>query len=300
MLGKLLTDVQRLRVLREVARQGSFSKAAAALLCTPSAVSQQIAALERSVGAAVVERSPRGVVLTEPGRLLVEAAEAVLAELHHARERIDRIAAGRTRLTIATFGSGGRHLLPGALTSFVADHPDVEITVLEREPEDSLPLVSEGTADLAVAYHFDGPLPLTRSRLEWTPLMEDPMSVVLPKGHRLAGRAALDLADLAGERWILGCTKTEAFLRRYAERAGFEPRFAGATSDYFFAQSLVAAGVSVSLIPQIALDRSAAALAVVPILPPRPTRCIGVATARRRRPEPLVDRLVDAFRRAAA
>ncbi|NUT12726.1 MAG: LysR family transcriptional regulator [Nonomuraea sp.] len=294
-----MTDVQRLRVLQEVARQGSFSKAAAALLYTPSAVSQQIATLERSVGAAVVERSPRGVVLTEPGRLLVEAAEAVFAELQHARERIDRIAAGRTRLTIATFVSGGRKLLPGALGSFVAEHPDVEITVLEREPEESLPLVSEGAADLAVAYHFDGPLPLTRSRLAWTPLMEDPMSIVLPKGHRLAGRPALDLAELAAERWILGCTKTEAFLRRYAERAGFEPRFAGATSDYFFAQSLVAAGVSVSLIPQVALDLSAAGLAVVPILPPRPTRYIGVATVRRRRPEPLVDRLVDAFRQVA-
>ncbi|WP_240777391.1 LysR family transcriptional regulator [Nonomuraea basaltis] len=293
--------MQRLRILREVARQGSFSKAAAALLFTPSAVSQHIATLERSIGAAVVERSTRGVVLTEAGRLLIEAAEAVFAELHHAQEQIDRIAAGRTRLTIATFSSGGRRLLPRALTPFVADHPDVEINVLEREPEDSLPLVREGTADLAIAYHFDGPLPLARgdrSTLRWTPLMEDPMSVVLPKGHRLAGREALDLTELADERWVLGCTKTQDYLRRYAERAGFEPRFAGATSDYFFAQSLVATGVGVSLIPQVALDHSATALAIVPIQPPRPTRYIGVATAGRRRPQPLVEGLVGALFRA--
>lgn len=296
-----MIDVQRLRILREVARQGSFSKAAAALLFTPSAVSQQIATLERSIGAPVVERSTRGVVLTEPGRLLVEAAEAVFAELHHAQEQIDRIAAGRPTLTIATFGSGGRHLLPRALAPFAADHPDVEINVLEREPEDSIPLVRDGTADLAIAYHFDGPLPLAsgdRSALHWTPLMEDPMSAVLPAGHRLAGRQSLDLAELACERWVLGCTKTDAFLRRYAEGAGFEPRFAGVTSDYFFAQSLVSAGVSVSLIPLVALDHSAADLAVVPIRPPRPTRYIGVATARRRRPQPLVESLVDALLQA--
>ncbi|MGN9844210.1 LysR substrate-binding domain-containing protein [Nonomuraea sp. H19] len=297
-----MIDMQRLRILREVARQGSFSKAAAALLFTPSAVSQQIATLERSIGTAVVERSTRGVVLTESGRLLVETAEAVFAELHHAQEQIDRIAAGRARLTIATFSSGGRRLLPRALTAFVADHPDVEINVLEREPEDSLPLVRDGTADLALAYHFDGPLPLPpgdRSNLHWTPLMEDPLSVVLPKGHRFAGRRSLDLAELAGERWVLGCTKSEAFLRRYAERAGFEPRFAGATSDYFFAQSLASAGVSVSLIPHVALDHSATDLAIVPIRPPRPARYIGVATVLRRRPQPLVEGLVQGLLQAA-
>jgi molybdate transport repressor ModE-like protein len=293
-----LIDVQRLRILRAVATHGSFSKAAASLLFTPSAISQQIAALERTIGAPVVERSTRGVVLTEPGRLLVEAAEAVFAELHHAQEQIDRLAAGRSRLTIATFSTGGRHLLPRTLAAFAADHPEVEINVLEREPEDSLPLVRAGEADLAIAYHFDGPLPLPpgdRSGLRWTLLMEDPMSVVLPEGHRLAGRQSVELSELAGERWVLGCTKSEDFLRRYAARAGFAPKFAGSTSDYFFAQSLVAAGVSVSLIPQVALDRSTVGIAVVPIGPPRPTRYIGVATALRRHPQPLVESLVDAL-----
>lgn len=297
-----MIDVQRLRVLREVARHGSFSRAAAALRFTPSAVSQQIAGLERSIGAPVVERSTRGVVLTESGRLLVEAAEVVFAELRSAQERIDRIAAGRPRLTVATFSSGGRRLLPGALTAFVAAHPDVEVNVLEREPEDSLPLVREGVADLALAYHFDGPLPLVhgdRPALEWTPLMDDPLSVVLPVGHRLAGRETVDLADLAGERWVLGCTKTEAFLRRYAAGAGFEPVFAGSTSDYFFAQALVAAGVSVSLIPEVALDRSADGVAVVPIRPPGPVRHLGVVTSRRAADPGPVEDLVKLLFRAA-
>ncbi|WP_406312901.1 LysR substrate-binding domain-containing protein [Streptosporangium sp. NBC_01639] len=290
-----MIDTQRLRVLREVARHGSFSRAAAVLRFTPSAVSQQIAALERGVGAAVVERSTRGVVLTEPGRLLVEAAEAVFAELHHAQEQIGRLTAGRTRLTVATFTSGGRHLLPRALARFVAERPDVEVNVVEREPEDSVPMVRQGQADLALAYHFDGPLPVgpgDRSGLVWTPLMEDGMSVVLPPGHRLAGRESVDLTELAGERWVMGCLKTEAFLRRYATRAGFELQISGSTTDYFFAQTLVTAGVGVSLVPRVSLDPAALSL---PIRPPRPTRYIGVATVLRRRPQPHVDALVAAL-----
>src|SRR5688572_3045923 len=131
-----MIDMQRLRVLSEVARHGSFSKAAEALLFTPSAVSQQIAALERTLGTPVVDRSTRGVVLTEPGRLLVEAAEAISAELLHTQAQIDRLNQGQTgRLTIATFTSGGQHLLPATLSRFTTEHPDVELTVLEHEPD---------------------------------------------------------------------------------------------------------------------------------------------------------------------
>ncbi|WP_240808832.1 LysR family transcriptional regulator [Microbispora catharanthi] len=108
--------MHRLGVLREVARHGSFNRAAAALRFTPSAVSQQIAALERGLGVPVVQRSTRGVVLTEPGRMLVDAAEAIAAELTDAQERIDRLSTARARFTIAAFASGGRRLLPPALT----------------------------------------------------------------------------------------------------------------------------------------------------------------------------------------
>ncbi|WP_406037020.1 LysR family transcriptional regulator [Micromonospora sp. NBC_00898] len=296
-----MIDPHRLRILEAVALHGSFSRAAATLRLTPSAVSQQIAALERSVGTAVVARSTRGVTLTEAGRLLVDAAAAISAELRQAQAQIDRLA-GPLRLTIATFSSGGRHLLPAVLTRFVAAHPDVEVNVVEMEPESSLPAVRDGAADLAVAYQFDGPLPGRagdRSGLEWTPLLADPLSVVTPRNHRLAGKESVDLVDLADERWVLGCRRTEAYLRRFAALAGFEARFAGSTSDYFFAQLLVGAGVGVSLIPEIALLPSAPELAVIPLEPPRPTRHIGVVTARRRRPRPEVDLLVTELGAAA-
>lgn len=107
-----MIDVQRLAVLREVARHGSFNQAALALHCTPSAVSQQIAALERSLGARAVERSTRGVTLTDAGRLLVEAAGAIAAELADTQQRIDRLTAEQTTLTVATFASAGGGCCP--------------------------------------------------------------------------------------------------------------------------------------------------------------------------------------------
>ncbi|MFG1947661.1 LysR family transcriptional regulator [Nonomuraea sp. NPDC048826] len=291
-----MIDVQRLRVLREVARHGSFNRAAAELRFTPSAVSQQIAALERSLGLAVVERSTRGVTLTEPGRVLVEAAEAIAAELTDAQERITRLSCDRPRLTVATFASGGRRLLPPALSRFVAGHPEVELTILEREPEDSIPLVREGRADLALAYHLDGPPPVRpgdRSGLDWTPLGPDPLCVVLPRTHPHADRQTLHLAELSDERWVLGCLKTLDLLRRYSTLAGFELRISCSATDYEFAQSLISAGVGVALIPEIAVTEDPD-LVTVRLEPPSPSRHIGVATPRRRGPaRPYVEALLN-------
>ncbi|MFF1776742.1 LysR family transcriptional regulator [Streptomyces virginiae] len=296
-----MIDVQRLRVLRAVAEHGSFNRAAGALLVTPSAVSQHIAALERTVGHPVAVRSTRGVTLTEAGRLLVEAAESISAELDQVRHAIDRLTAQRPRLTVATFTSGGRHLLPAALARFVAEHPEVELTVRESEPEDAVPMVRGGAADLALAYHFDGPPPVRPGEhpgLDWVPLMEDPLWLVLPRGHRLADRTSVDLAELRADRWVLGCLKTEAFLRRYAELSGFDLRVAASTTDYFFAQTLVAAGVGVSLIPHVSLAPTQES-AVVRVEPPRPARHIGLVLPRRR-PQPHAQALAAALTAAAS
>ncbi|KIQ65574.1 LysR family transcriptional regulator [Kitasatospora griseola] len=282
-----MIDVQRLAVLREVARRGSFNQAAAALHCTASAVSQQIAALERSLGAAVVERSTRGVTLTETGRVLVEAADSIAAELADTEQRITRLTAVRTGFTVATFASGGRRLLPGALAGFVADHPEVELTILEAEPEDSLPAVREGRADLVLAYHLDGPPPARpgdRSGLDWTSLVEDPLRVVLPRRHPLAqsAPAALHLAELADQRWILGCRKSAGQLSRFAALAGLDLRISCTATDYEFAQSLVRSGVGIALIPQIGLADHPE-LVALPLAEPAPRRHLGLALSRRRR-----------------
>jgi DNA-binding transcriptional LysR family regulator len=159
--------------------------------------------------------------------------------------------------------------------------------VLEREPEDSLSLVRSGAADLALAYHVDGP-PLVRSGdrsgLTWAPLLEDPMWIVVPADHRLAQRSSVSMAELGGERWVHGCVKVADALGHYAVLAGIEIRAACRGTDYIFAQELVRAGVGISLIPSVALTPDTGGLAFVTLEPPRPTRYVGVVVARRRPP----------------
>ncbi|MCO8271426.1 LysR family transcriptional regulator [Actinoplanes sp. TRM 88003] len=292
-----MIDVRRVAVLREVARLGSFNQAATSLRLTPSAVSQQVAALERELGAAVVLRSTRGVELTAAGRVLVEAGEAIAAELAHAEREIARLGQADS-LTVATFTSGGQGLLPAALTRFAAERPGVEFTVLENDPEDALPLVRSGAADLALVYHFDEIPPVRpgdRSGLAYAPLLDDPMWIVLPAAHPLAARESLTIAELAEERWVHGCLEIVDMLGHYAALAGFEIRTACRGTDYIFAQSLVRAEVGISMIPQVALTAGAQpGLAAVPLAPPCPCRYIGIVTPRRR-PNPLTDALVRAL-----
>ncbi|MEZ0089617.1 LysR family transcriptional regulator [Streptacidiphilus sp. EB129] len=296
-----MVDVRRLHILREVARQGSFAKAATALLLTPSAVSQQIAALERSLGLPVVERSTRGVQLTQPGRIMVEAADAVALELAGAQSRISELVTGRSgSLCIETFSSGGQLLLPGALAQLTADHSGIEITVTEAELDQSIAHVRDGSTDLALTFHFDGPY-APEGQLSWTPLLSDPLLAVLPPGHRLADRASLSLADLADEPWILGCQVAGTALAHYAAVAGFRPRVVCRSSDFVFAQSLVAAGIGISLIPRSTLTstpRTANGLPPVSTLPlhgPSPRRHIGALTTSGRWPRPLVDGMLQAL-----
>ncbi|GAA1621231.1 LysR family transcriptional regulator [Actinoplanes couchii] len=291
-----MIDPRRLRVLTEVARHGSFNRAAAELRLTPSAVSQQISALERAVGTAVVRRSTRGVELTAAGRVLTGTAETIDAELRLAENEIARLATrGVERLTVATFTSGGQRILPHALLGFTRDHPAVELTVIESEPEDSLPLVRSGGADLALVYHFDGPPPVPAG-LDWLPLLDDPMWIVVPAGHRHAGRTALTIAELGGERWVHGCLSISEMLDHYAALAGIEVETACRGTDYQFAQSLVRAGVGIAMIPEVALTADASGLHAARLVPPAPCRYVGVATSARRRTDPVVTALLRTLR----
>src|SRR5919204_1677404 len=144
-----MLDVRRMRVLREVAQRGSFSAAADALAYTQSAVSQQIAALEREAGARLVERNARGVRLTDAGRALVAHADAILARLADAEAELEAIAGLRGgRLRLASFPSAGATLMPEAIARFSKRHPAVELSLAEAEPDESLPRLKAGELDL--------------------------------------------------------------------------------------------------------------------------------------------------------
>src|SRR5581483_4774880 len=267
-----MLDVRRLRVLKEVAERGSFSAAAEALSYTQSAVSQQIAALERETGATLVERGARGVRLTDSGQALVEHSEAILERLSAAEAELEAIAALKGgRLRLASFATAGATLVPLAVARFTAAHPEVELSLIEAEPEDALPQLKYGELDIALA--FDYPIrpaslsPAQMEGLEMIHLFDDPMSVALPTDHPLAGRDAVKLNDLAEDSWIqCGAANSCGQVQWTAcERAGFTPRVLFETGDYNVVQGLVAAGVAVALVPELALSNLREDIAIRPL-----------------------------------
>jgi molybdate transport repressor ModE-like protein len=249
-----MLDVRRMRVLREVAQRGSFSAAAEALSFTQSAVSQQIAALEREAGATLVERNARGVRLTEAGEAVVRHTEAILARLAEAEAELEAIAGLRGgRLRTAAFESAGSTIMPLAIADFRSRHPAVELSMGLLEPEDSLPQLRAGELDLALTFDSHGGASADGIALKH--LLDDPMYLVLPREHPLAHKRHLRLADLADEAWIGGPAGCECnrLIRRSCAAAGYDPRIAFETDDYTAVQGFVAAGVGVSLIAELGL-----------------------------------------------
>src|SRR5680860_1207271 len=169
-----MLDVRRMKVLREVAARGSFSAAAESLSFTQSAISQQVAALERETGATLLERGSRGVRLTDAGAALVSHADAILARLDDAEEELAALAGLRGgRLRLATFQSGGATLVPRAVKAFHDRHPAVELSMVEAEPAEAQPLLRAGAVDLAVLYDFERLPDSIGADLELTHLIDD-------------------------------------------------------------------------------------------------------------------------------
>jgi molybdate transport repressor ModE-like protein len=280
-----MLDVRRLRVLREVALRGSFSAAAEALTYSQSAVSQQIAALEREAGTRLVERNGRGIRLTDAGRALVRRADAILVELAAADAELQAIAGLRGgRVRVSTFASAATALLPAAVTAFRAAHPAVQVELsLVEATEEAIGGLRTGRADLVLVARPAGEPPT--DQVEAHRLLEDPMLAVLPGGHRLARRRTLRLDDLAGEPWVLGggpgCSDRATILRA-CHAAGFEPRVTVdfPTDDYNATQGMVAAGAGVTLLPRLALAVPRDDLAVRPLAGAGPSREV-VAAVRR-------------------
>src|SRR3954469_7560325 len=193
-----MLDVKRLRVLREVASQGSFSAAADALSYTQSAVSQQIAALEREAGTTLVERGARGVHLTQAGRALVVHADAILARLAAAERELESIAGlhgGHLRLV--AFPSAASSLMPVAIAEFRRRHPAVELTLSPREPDDAIACVKRGECDVALSIEASF-RPLDDPAVVKERLVDDPMFLVMPREAPLPQKGKRRPADFAG------------------------------------------------------------------------------------------------------
>ena len=274
-----MLDVRRLRVLRELAARGTIAATADALGYTAPAVSQQLAALEREAGVALLEKNGRGRRLTPAGEELVDRTESILRELEAAEAALARTTthvAGVLRC--AAFASAHRVLLPRAIAHLASQHPDLRVTTRDMEPEDSLPALKLGELDLALAQEYAFAPMAADPAVERTELLDDPLSVALPADHPLASAARVDMRELTDAPWIAGSEGSFCHLVvvHSTRAAGYEPRIAHVTNDFDVSYALVAAGAGVGLVPELA-GPPPPGVVLRPVAGAPPTRRIYVA-----------------------
>ncbi|WP_432087770.1 MULTISPECIES: LysR substrate-binding domain-containing protein [unclassified Streptomyces] len=289
-----MLDVRRMQVLRAVVASGSVTGAAAHLGYTPSAVSQQIAVLEKEAGIALLERFGRGVRPTAAGLLLTEHAAAIGSRLAEAETALADLRAGRTgRISVRYFATAGADLVAPALARFRAEHPGVrvDLRIAEGAPD--------AEADLTLVVRPRGGPDAYGEGLRLVHLVDDPYRAVLPKGHPLAGRrTAVDLAALAAEPWV-GSERPGPCLDAVLDAcaaAGFSPDVAVECEEYATAQGFVAAGLGVSLIPLMGLGSRHPGVVVRRVRGPEPVRAIHAAVRESSLALPAVRGLLTALR----
>jgi DNA-binding transcriptional LysR family regulator len=291
-----LLDAARLHVFREVVQRGSLSAAAEALRFTQPAVSRQIAALEREAGAQLLERTPRGIRLTEAGRVLLGHAEAILDRMAAARAEVEAVAGlAAGRLRIGAFQTANATVVPRAIAAFAAAHPRVELSLVEAVTEVAVAHLRAGDVDLAVVTHL---AELEATELEIVDLVDDELLVALPATHPLARKPRLRLRDLRDETWIESTSAGRTLLAA-ALAEGFEPRVRFGAEGWLSKQGLVAAGVGVTLIPGLAIPTVRDDIVLRSLGPQAPRRRI-VAVLPRGYRAPAVGPFVDLLRQAAA
>ena len=241
-----MLDPRRLLTFREVARLGSFSRAAEELSLTQPAVSHQILALERQLGIRLIDRRPGGLALTAAGALLLRHADAVSGRLRLATEQLGALVAERRRqLAIGAFPSAIATIVPEALVRIRAAQPDLEVSVSEGTMDELAAAVRDGTLHLAVLFQ-DAAVPRRdHDDLARHDLFDEPMVAALPPRHRLAKRRRIDLERLAGDPWT--APSRDGLINRTCLAAGFEPNIAFLTRDVLAIRELVASGLAVTL-----------------------------------------------------
>ncbi|MFD8481331.1 LysR family transcriptional regulator [Kitasatospora sp. NPDC059673] len=292
-------DMAWLEVFRTAARLGSFTAAGEQLGFTQSAISRQISTLEAEFGVPLFDRLARGVRLTEHGQALLPHAEAMLGRLDGTRRELaalTQLAAGHLRL--GAFDSANAALVPAALAAFRAAHPGIALTLTEGLSVQLLELLAEGAIDLAVVAAYPQH-PYDAEQFELHRIADDPVLVALPRGHRLARRRRLRLADLAEEPWIAAGRRIETTLLAACARSGFQPRVEYEVAGWTAKLGLVAAGLGITLIPSLAARAARPDLVLVPLHPDdTPVRHVHAATRRGRRPAPAVTAFLPHLRAA--
>jgi DNA-binding transcriptional LysR family regulator len=265
-----MLDVRRLSLLSDLAHLGTIAAVAKARTFTPSAVSQQLAALEREAGVPLLERSGRRVVLTPAGLVLVKHAEAVLAALEEAGAAV---AAARDELSgplrIGGFPTAVRTLLPDALVTLGREHPGLELMVTELDPVDAPEALRERRLDVALVHDYDIMPDSPDASLDECPLLEETVFLAVP-----AGTVADGVRSTRDTSWIAGSPGTvcHAVALQVCRSAGFTPQIRHHADDFAAVLALVAAGQGVSLVPQLAAADPPSGVRLIPLPAHRRTR----------------------------
>lgn len=278
-----MIDLAALTSLRAVDTHGSVVAAADALGFTPSAVSQQVKRLERQTGVPLLERVGRGVILTDHGRHLVDAGGRLLADLEQVEATLHQRAetvSGHLRLT--AFSTAMRGLVAPVVRDLRAAHPDLAVTLTEREPWDTVDLVASGQSDLGVIHRW-GDVPITvPDHLTSTLVAHDVADVVVHRDHRLAGRERVAPRDLVDEGWVATPEGTicRQWLTRMYAGTGRLPRIAHTAMEFDSHLALVRAELGIALVPRLGRQPLGPDLVAVPAHDPEPTRDV-IAVHRR-------------------
>jgi DNA-binding transcriptional LysR family regulator len=297
-----MLDLRRLRLLRELYARGTIAAVADALQYTPSAVSQQLAVLEREAGRPLLQRAGRGVRLTDDALVLVGHAEALLARAELAEADL-AAGAGRVagRARIASFQSMALRLALPAMRTLAVAAPELRCELVEAEPEQALPALALGEIDLVLADEWQHQPRARTAGVEREDLCRDPVALALPAGHPVARRHrdAVPLASLAGAAWVTGHPDAgwdELTNRTCRELGGFDPDVRHRTNDSVISLALVAAGQAVTLMPRlVGLDHHPG-IAVRAIAEGSVDRVIFMATRAADARRPSVRALRDAIR----
>jgi molybdate transport repressor ModE-like protein len=294
-------DVSRLRLLREVALRGSIAAAARAVGLTASAVSQQLAVLERQAGLPLLDRSPRGVFVTGAGQSLVDRTEQILHLLEGARVDLERLSgevSGHVR--IGTVASAAAGIVSAAATRLGTVHPSVELSVTVAEPESTIRDLIASDLDLALVDVYDGvPVPMPEY-LVATDLCTEPLVLVSPVGH-FRQRDDVGLSDLAPENWVMpprsaACGQA---VRVACRAAGFEPRVSWETDDMLLLVRAVAAGHGIAVLPRLAVADSVASVDLRLLNSPPMNRRLLVLTRSSGADRPVVQAVIAELTKAA-
>jgi len=262
-----MLDLRRLRLLREVDARGTVHGAARALDYSPSAISQQLAVLEREAGAQLLERAGRNVRLTDAGRVLVRHAGTLLDGMEAAEAELAALAAGHAAgvVRVASFQSAFLRIVAPAIAALAETHPDVRVEAQEAEVEEAAPAVRLRQLDVVVGDEYSGLPRAVHADLVRETLVREQVRLVLPTGHPEARRARVPIARLAGAGWAAcrpGTGHRDMQIRVCRELGGFEPDVRYASDDLLILLEMVRTTGACGLMPDLVLDYGAPGVAV--------------------------------------